>query len=559
MKRWAILISLFLSLAFLSSTVFAAKPIMLAFRPDLTDIPNSFTYAIVPIYTTTDFNAIKNLLNNQLKNYVKVAAIDDMNQNNRIILVKNATSAGFNMIELDEQLFDPTLNKAQFARDLDSLKTYTTLPIAVTANHDPIIDFIDKGGKPDIVFSECNERTIFNNFKNYGLRELKNRLGTKPVYGVVNIADVAGETAWNQTFLKEVTRYLFYNGDGIWFWGKDTGNPTFEQKANENWPVVKSLITEFYNCSDTDGGLDYFTRGTILGGFEGKSYSYQDICTDRFNLKEYYCNGPYNASISYRCKTGTEDNDGGADSGIKGTCTVYDGCKNDGITNYGICKKSSYTDYCSSSSTLIEYYVSGSTCISTPINCGTDYICSGGRCTIPSTRCPILNAWDGQEFKEIEPLNIHAPKDTTYTSSFSMQPKNGKYEILLHEAAYKFWDGSHINSVKLTDYSGNECHLVSAVHSKQGDILQDLLYSDDKRVRTYPEEEVKLVYDSCSGTDFSFTIKGYNRKCGPYECGYFVFGYPMILIAPFISFVFVLLMVALYMLILSLLEKYKII
>ncbi len=184
-------------------------------------------------------------------------------------------------------------------------------------------------------------------------------------------------------------------------------------------------------------------------------------------------------------------------------------------------------------------------CQYSEINCknsGSNYYCSNGVCTYPRTGgsgCPILKAWDGQEFKEIELLNIHAPKDqdTTYTSSFSMQPKDGKYEIILHEAAYWFWDGSHINSVNLVDSTGRECRLLSAVHSKQGDVLSAISYNDNERVRTYPGEEIKLVYDGCSDSDFKFTIEGYNMKtiCSGGAC--FTLPYILEVAIPTISFI----------------------
>ena len=203
---------------------------------------------------------------------------------------------------------------------------------------------------------------------------------------------------------------------------------------------------------------------------------------------------------------------------------------------------------------------SSSLCSSTQTCCRPKY-CSSGTCQYSGSGCPILYSWNGNDFKEIELLNIHAPKDqdVTFSSSFSMDPKDGKYEIILHEAAYKFWDGSHINSISLKDANGKECHLVSAVHSKQGDVLSEIANSDDKRVRTYPGEEIKLVYDGCSDDDFTFTIEGYNMKCGPYGCGYFALSYPLVLYIPFVSFIFVLLTLALYLLLLLIMKKYKII
>ena len=137
--------------------------------------------------------------------------------------------------------------------------------------------------------------------------------------------------------------------------------------------------------------------------------------------------------------------------------------------------------------------------------------------TKPDTKeggCPILKVWDGEKFVEIEKLNIHAPEnqDVTVNSSFTMRPKNGKYEIILHEAAYLYWDGSHIDYVKLTDETGKECRLISAVHSQVGDVSQQLVKTDGVRVRTFPGEEIKLTYDGCSGNIFTFSIEGFNMK-----------------------------------------------
>jgi hypothetical protein len=128
--------------------------------------------------------------------------------------------------------------------------------------------------------------------------------------------------------------------------------------------------------------------------------------------------------------------------------------------------------------------------------------------------CPILKTFDGKEFVTIGKLNIHAPKnqDTIYTTSFIMKPVDGKYEIILDEAAYLFWDGSHIDSVKLTDESGNECKLISATHSRDGNVLSAISKSDDVRVRSLPGDRIKLVYDGCSGYTFTFNIEGYNMK-----------------------------------------------
>lgn len=133
--------------------------------------------------------------------------------------------------------------------------------------------------------------------------------------------------------------------------------------------------------------------------------------------------------------------------------------------------------------------------------------------------CPILEAWNGNSFVKIEKLNIHAPKgvDTFYSTNFNMQSVDGRYELILREANYisleSFMenpDGSNIDSIKLVDASGKECRLVSAIHSKQGNVLSALQSSDDVRVQTLPNEEIRLVYEDCFGGDFKFSIEGYN-------------------------------------------------
>lgn len=57
------------------------------------------------------------------------------------------------------------------------------------------------------------------------------------------------------------------------------------------------------NCQDSDGGLNYLTRGTTSGNFTGTVYSYTDYCIDNANLREYYCNGQHNQSITASCPT----------------------------------------------------------------------------------------------------------------------------------------------------------------------------------------------------------------------------------------------------------------
>ncbi|NIO45151.1 MAG: hypothetical protein GTN36_06410 [Candidatus Aenigmarchaeota archaeon] len=181
-------------------------------------------------------------------------------------------------------------------------------------------------------------------------------------------------------------------------------------------------------------------------------------------------------------------------------------------------------------------------------------------CSCGGGGCPILKVWNGEEFVEIEKLDIHAPEyqDKTVTTSFNMKVINGNYEIILDEAAYIPLDGSHIDYVKLTDESGKECELISAVHSKHGDVLSYLVESDDMRIQTFPSENIKLIYADCSGDRFDFVIEGYNRIPGPLKMAWYTMPYLMEVVIPFVSFVILALIEILVLgLIISKLHKKK--
>jgi hypothetical protein len=173
-----------------------------------------------------------------------------------------------------------------------------------------------------------------------------------------------------------------------------------------------------------------------------------------------------------------------------------------------------YADYGEEASATLKVY-----CKSLSQQCGLTqpcclgYTCSYGVCQQPQGGCPVLKVWDGNGYKDVVKLNIHSErgKDTTTSIGFTMKPKDGKYYVKLSEIWYALMEGSHIDSVKLTDDTGNECKLVSAIHDKKGDVLTAIAKSEDVRVETKPGEEIDLVFDRCSGEEFVFSIEGYNR------------------------------------------------
>jgi hypothetical protein len=126
--------------------------------------------------------------------------------------------------------------------------------------------------------------------------------------------------------------------------------------------------------------------------------------------------------------------------------------------------------------------------------------------------CPILKVWDGKEFVRVEKLDIHSESgDTTYSTSFKMKPFGEKtYRLILEEALYALWEGSHIDYVELTDQEGRECKLIRAEHSKLGDVTDSVEESDDSRVETKPGESIELTFTNCEGNEFKLKIEGYN-------------------------------------------------
>jgi hypothetical protein len=95
-----------------------------------------------------------------------------------------------------------------------------------------------------------------------------------------------------------------------------------------------------------------------------------------------------------------------------------------------------------------------------------------------------------------------------------MPIEDGKYKIILEEASYLWWEGSFMDYVRLKDEEGKECKLIEAEHSKNGNVLSLLKYSDDFRAVTKPTEKIGLIFTECSGNDFTLTIEGYNPLRG---------------------------------------------
>jgi hypothetical protein len=185
------------------------------------------------------------LLNNELKDYKKIAAIDSDIQVNRITLVKTAESLGFDAIELDEQLLRDTLTVEEY----NELKTNTTLKIGITSCPDPILTFIfDKGGVPDFICLEVYIQTYVD-----AIPYVVSKVSPIPVIGVINIADPQFDSSMIPTWVEIVLKGCA----GLWIWGWQTGNPEWQSIAEKNYALIEPILKpqDLNTCSTITSSL----------------------------------------------------------------------------------------------------------------------------------------------------------------------------------------------------------------------------------------------------------------------------------------------------------------
>lgn len=142
----------------------------------------------------------------------------------------------------------------------------------------------------------------------------------------------------------------------------------------------------------------------------------------------------------------------------------------------------------------------------------------GGGC------CPVLSVYDGEEYVEEGLLDIHneEEEDTVVNHQLNTTPAkvNNKYHLRLTEpdlSSLNLTSHSFIDQIKLlATYGGEttECVLVGAEHSEAGNVLYELLLSDDVRTDTEPDEYIDLAFITPTGEIeyFTFVIEGYNHK-----------------------------------------------
>lgn len=138
--------------------------------------------------------------------------------------------------------------------------------------------------------------------------------------------------------------------------------------------------------------------------------------------------------------------------------------------------------------------------------------------------CPTLLVWNGNQFIKEDILSIHSEPNIDVTVNYTLKTlpasTHGIYILKLVEIAEGYnYSHSFIDYyVKLYVVDGDgiwhPCHLIQAKHSTYGNVIKELLFSDDKRTETIKGEEITLKFHAppiwTNLQSFIFQIEGHN-------------------------------------------------
>ncbi len=159
-------------------------------------------------------------------------------------------------------------------------------------------------------------------------------------------------------------------------------------------------------------------------------------------------------------------------------------------------------------------------------NCVATGSCGGGG------GCPTLFTYDGKDYVKERKSNIHSQPgiDTVDDITLTTKPVvvDGNYLLQLKETTLP--EHSYIDSVRLfiTDSEGKkEAKLVSAKHSKYGDVINAIAKSDDIRTDTQVFDTIDLKFkvpELKGEANFTFEIEGYNPAVNILDKGVSIIG-----------------------------------
>ena len=140
--------------------------------------------------------------------------------------------------------------------------------------------------------------------------------------------------------------------------------------------------------------------------------------------------------------------------------------------------------------------------------------------------CPILFVRNGSNYVDYGTINMHNVEGYDVIKEIPVSLEDISMEGFVAKLRLKEgWEGleyshSSIDQVKLyaIDNEGKRrlCPLISAVHNEQGNILLELLFSDNQRVDIYLKQTIDLKflvpYPTQNIQNYIFVIEGYNQE-----------------------------------------------
>lgn len=138
--------------------------------------------------------------------------------------------------------------------------------------------------------------------------------------------------------------------------------------------------------------------------------------------------------------------------------------------------------------------------------------------------CPTLFTWNGNNYVDYGVIDIHNPSGEDVIREVPILAED--VSISNHEAVFRLREGwdelkyseSFIDQVKLylikEDGKQKLCHLLSAEHSRLGDVRKAIVSSDDVKVQVLLLETIDLTFKASEDIKgFIFVIEG----CNPYK------------------------------------------
>ncbi len=277
------------------------------------------------------------------------------------------------------------------------------------------------------------------------------------------------------------------------------------------------------DCYDSDGGRDYYDRGTTVSDSDDET----DYCVDSDTLREYYCDGGEVVSVTHECRSGYEcsrgecvsegdvschDSDGGLNYGLRGTTTTTAG----GLK----------TDVCASPELLTEFYCSGNSIRESDYLCPPGQSCSGGRC-VDDAVADACEDSDGENLNVQGTVTFGSDSESDYCTDFGQvvewvcdaDPEDGYHALLAVDCpAGRYCDDGACVSTWCTDTDGGEnIYTAGSATDYLGHSEADECYgADGHRVLEYScdaDDELDFRYIDCpSGTYCS------GARCVEHEC-----------------------------------------